>query len=262
MLRAHIAYCRIQFLRGEAAAALQPLATQGNPGLLFAAPISYADAMPLEVSALHCNRAGRTVLHGVGFSLADGGAMVLRGPNGVGKSTLLRALAGLLPADGSIRLDGRRLDRDAAAEVVAYAGHLDAVKPQLTVAGNLGFWAALGGGTPGAALQAFELAAIADRPAYLCSAGQKRRLGLARLLLAPRRLWLLDEPTVALDTTAEATLTAAIDRHRAAGGMAIIATHAPLTLAPPAATLTLTPPAAATSGPALSGNPFLTGPWS
>lgn len=228
--------------------------------------------MPLDISALCCTRAGRPVLRNVGISVADGGALVLRGPNGVGKSTLLRALAGLLPAEGRILLDGRRLDRDMAAEAVAYAGHLDAVKPQLTVAGNLGFWAALAGGDPAAALRAFGLDAIADRPAHLCSAGQKRRLGLARLLLAPRRLWLLDEPTVALDAGAEAALTAAIDRHRAAGGMAIIATHTPLTLSPAADTLALDAPAsragaaspdadaAAASGTGPS-DPFLAGRW-
>lgn len=230
--------------------------TLPGPGL-----IGYAEAMPLEISALHCTRAGRPVLRDIGFALADGEALVLRGPNGVGKSTLLRALAGLVPSSGTRRLDGQPLDRDRAAETVAYAGHLDAVKPQLTVAGNLGFWAALGGGSggePGPALAAFGLDAIADRPAHLCSAGQKRRLGLARLLLAPRRLWLLDEPTVALDTDAEAALTGAIDRHCAAGGMAIVATHAALTLAAPTRTLTLAPPPAAA---AAAADPFLAGQW-
>ena len=189
--------------------------------------------MGLGVTDLSCTRGGRPVLHRLGLALADGEALLLRGPNGAGKSTLLRALAGLLPASGRIELDGRAADRDALAEAVGYAGHLDAVKPQLTVAENL---ALLGrrssAATPPPALDGFDLAGIADRPAHLLSAGQKRRLGLARLLLAPRRLWLLDEPTVALDAAAEARLLARRRRATlAAGGLAVIATHAPLALA-------------------------------
>ena len=102
--------------------------------------------MALSVADLACTRAGRPVLAGLGFELAAGEALLLRGPNGAGKSTLLRALAGLLPATGRIELDGQPLDADTAPERVAYAGHLDAIKPQLTVAENLGFWSALLGG--------------------------------------------------------------------------------------------------------------------
>jgi heme exporter protein A len=211
--------------------------------------------MGLSVSDLTCIRGGRTVIRGLGFQLADGEALAVRGPNGAGKSTLLRALAGLLPAAGSIVLDGadRREDPDAHAERVAYAGHLDAVKPQLTVGENLAFWAALYGGGADAALAGFGLAAIAERPAHLCSAGQKRRLGLARLLLAPRRLWLLDEPTVALDAESTARLMQAVRRHCADGGLAVIATHAALDLAP-ARELVLAPEAGA-------ADPFLAGTW-
>ncbi len=214
--------------------------------------------MGLTVTDLSCNRGGRLVLHDLGFSLADGETLILRGPNGAGKSTLLRALAGLLPARGRVEIDGRPADRDARAEQVAYAGHLDAIKPQLTVAENLGFWAALLGGDAAAGLAAFDLAAIADRPAHLCSAGQKRRLGLARLLLARRRLWLLDEPTVALDAAAVARLLQAVRGHCAAGGLAVIATHGPLDLGP-ASELALSPEAAARAGAA--ADPFLAGPW-
>jgi heme exporter protein A len=184
----------------------------------------------------------------------------LRGPNGVGKSTLLRVLAGLLPADsGRIALDGVALadDREGWSERLAYAGHLDAIKPQLTVAENLAFWAALfgtGGAAIGRALEAFGLGAIADRPAQVCSAGQKRRLGLARLLVAERRLWLLDEPTVSLDREATARFAALVGSHCAGGGLALIATHVDLGLAE-ARTLTLEPPRAA----ARSGDPFLAG---
>jgi heme exporter protein A len=215
--------------------------------------------MGLAVTDLACRRAGRRVLAGVSFELAAGPALALRGPNGAGKSTLLRALAGLLPlAAGVVTLDGLSLgaDADAWADRVAYAGHLDAIKPQLTLAENLGFWAALFGARPGAvaaALAAADLAALADRPAYACSAGQKRRLGLARLLLAPRRLWLLDEPTVSLDAAATARFAAQVREHCAAGGMAIVATHVDLGLAG-AGELPLAAPIAAVADAA---DPFL-----
>jgi heme exporter protein A len=172
------------------------------------------------------------VIRDLSFELADGEVLALRGPNGAGKSTLLRALAGLLLAAGRVALDGRALgdDPDAHAERVAYAGHLDAVKPQLTVAENLAFWAALYGGDPAAALAAWGLGGM----------------------LAPRRLWLLDEPTVALDADAVARLVEAVRRHRAGGGLAVIATHAPLGL--PARELALAPEGGHV-------DPFLTGAW-
>lgn len=211
--------------------------------------------MGLSVTDLSCTRGGRLVLDSLSFGLDDGETLLVRGPNGAGKSTLLRALAGLLPAAGRIVLDGRPTDRDALSEAVAYAGHLDAVKPQLTVAENLAHWAAVFGGDPAPALAALGLAPLADRPAQLCSAGQKRRLGLARLLVAPRRLWLLDEPTVSLDAEAAERLLAAVRAHAAGGGLTIVATHAALDL-PGARTLTL-----AAESRALAADPFLAGPW-
>ncbi len=215
--------------------------------------------MGLTVSDLACRRAGRRVLAGVGFDLAPGATLILRGPNGAGKSTLLRALAGLLPIEaGAVALDGLALgaDPDAWAERIAYAGHLDAIKPQLTVAENLGFWAALFGakrGAVAAALAGSDLAPLADRPAYACSAGQKRRLGLARLLLAPRRLWLLDEPTVSLDVEATGRFADQVRGHCAGGGLALIATHVDLGLVG-AREIHLAPPA-----PAATADPFLVG---
>jgi heme exporter protein A len=186
--------------------------------------------MGLTVSELECVRGGRTVFRDLGFSLEDGQALIVRGPNGAGKTTLLRALAGLLPSRGTILLDGAD-DPDLRSDAVAYVGHLDAVKPQLTVTENLAFWADLLDGDADDALAHFELEPIADLPAQFCSAGQKRRVGLARLLLAPRRLWLLDEPTVSLDASAERLLVAAIERQLAAGGCVLIATHAPIGIA-------------------------------
>ncbi len=219
--------------------------------------------MGLSVENLSCARAGRPVLRNLSFEIAAGAAMLLRGPNGAGKSTLLRALAGLSPAQGRVALDG--LDRanapDLYAERIAYAGHLDAIKPQLTVAENLGFWAALfGGGGVTRALDAFDLGPIADRPAHVCSAGQKRRLGLARLLVCERRLWLLDEPTVGLDAEARARFAAAVRAHCAGDGIALIATHVDLGLGA-APELALAPVTADDTGAAEGSDPFLAGSW-
>ena len=184
----------------------------------------------LNVRDLSCNRGGRAVLAGLGFSLGSGQALLLRGPNGVGKSTLLRALAGLVPCKGDVRLGTIALGDSVWAEQVVYAGHLDAIKPQLSVAENLRFWAGVFGGDADATLDAFDLAPLAGRLAGDCSAGQKRRIGLARLVLAKRRLWLLDEPTTALDTNATALLAKHIEAHCAGGGIAVIATHTNLPL--------------------------------
>ena len=215
--------------------------------------------MGLIVSDLSCVRGGRRVLAGVGFALVAGETLILRGPNGAGKSTLLRALAGLLPASGTIALDGRPLDADGLAEAVTYVGHLDAVKPQLTVRENLRFWAGLAGGTVEAAVAGFDLAALADQPGRLCSAGQKRRLALARLLVAPRRVWLLDEPTVSLDAAAGGRFFAAVRDHATCGGLAVIATHVALDL-DRCRTLDLAPRQAADPS-AAADDPFLAGSW-
>lgn len=219
--------------------------------------------MALSVTNLVCERAGRPVIDALSFALAPGSALLLRGLNGAGKSTLLRALAGLLPlAGGGATLDGVSLadDPDDWTERIAFAGHLDAIKPQLTAGENLAFWAALFGAPPGAvgaALAAMGLSLLADRPAAALSAGQKRRLGLARLALVPRRLWLLDEPTVSLDADAVSRLAALVRAHCAGGGMAVIATHLALGL-DGAAELRLHP--AAQGARDSHADPFLAGP--
>lgn len=188
----------------------------------------------LSVRDLACARGGVVVLAGVSFDLPPGGALVVTGPNGSGKTTLLRTLAGLQPpAAGHLQ---------APAEGVAYAAHADALKPALTAAANLRFWAALygAGGDVAAALAAMDLSALAGRAAGHLSAGQKRRLGLARLMVAGRAVWVMDEPTAALDTASAARVAAMVEGHRARGGAVVAATHLPLGLAG-AATLDLGP---------------------
>ncbi len=196
---------------------------------------------------LACIRGERSVFAGVGFAIAPGGVLLLRGPNGSGKSSLLRLLAGLLaPAAGTITWHGAPVadDPEAHHARLRYVGHLDAVKPVLTVAENLTFWAGLLGSPDGAtdaakrALDRLGIDHLADVPAQLLSAGQRRRLGLARLVAAPAPLWLLDEPTVTLDGASVAIVETMIAEHRAAGGLAIVASHGGLA-APDAATLDL-----------------------
>ena len=197
--------------------------------------------MRLIASALTAVRGGRTVFADLSFSLGAGELLAVTGPNGAGKSTLLRLIAGLLrPAAGSVRLEPAD-DTDIGVRC-HYLGHLDALKPGLTVRQNLAFWARMwGGGDTDGALAAVALGPLGDLHVAVLSAGQKRRVALARLLVAPRPLWLLDEPATALDATAEAGLGRLIADHLASGGMAIAATHRDLPLRP-TATLTLGAP--------------------
>ncbi len=189
--------------------------------------------MVIAVRNLSVARGGVTVLAGLGFAVERGQALILRGPNGAGKTTLLRTLAGLqAPVSGEI---------DRAPETVAYAAHADGLKSTLSVAENLTFWAAIYGGPPiESALAALDLQPLVRRRAGELSAGQKRRLGLARLLVTGRPLWLLDEPTVSLDAGSVARFAGVLRHHLAGGGGAIIATHADLGL-PEAAVLDLGP---------------------
>ncbi|SHK75298.1 heme exporter protein A [Roseovarius marisflavi] len=179
--------------------------------------------MGLSVSDLSVARGGIRVLEGLSFALAPGQALVLRGPNGIGKTTLLRTIAGLQPpVSGEV---------DAPADSLVYAGHADGIKATLTVRENLGFWAqAFGNSDISQAMEAFQLTPLGERPAGALSAGQKRRLGLARLLVTGREIWVLDEPTVSLDVEAVAMFAAAVRAHLAGGGLAVIATHIDLGL--------------------------------
>ncbi|MBI2719966.1 MAG: heme ABC exporter ATP-binding protein CcmA [Rhizobiales bacterium] len=182
---------------------------------------------------LVCERGGRTVFHDVSFMVNRHELLQLTGPNGSGKSSLLRMIAGLNdPAAGTLNLDGGHADLTIGQQAHLIA-HQEAVKLALTVAENLAFWAGfLGGGDVGNALAALDLTRLAHYPAGLLSAGQKRRLSLARLVLVPRLLWLLDEPTVGLDTASQQRLAGMMTEHLAKGGMIIAATHVALGLEP------------------------------
>ncbi|WP_456305707.1 heme ABC exporter ATP-binding protein CcmA [Falsiroseomonas tokyonensis] len=187
----------------------------------------------LEARDLACWRGDRAIFAGLSFQLEAGGALLLLGANGAGKSSLLRLLAGLIPpAEGALLWDGADAlaDRVAHAARLRYLSHQDALKPSLTARENLLFYSRLWGGDVAGALEAVDLTDLAELPARILSSGQKRRLALARLALAPARLWLLDEPTVGLDAASVARLGGLLAAHRAAGGAVIAATHLPLPL--------------------------------
>ncbi len=209
-----------------------------------------------EGHGLTCVRGERLVFSGLDFSLPAGGALVLVGPNGAGKSSLLRMMAGLLrPAAGRLSWtdkntttdttpegapddrDGHNVfdDLDGHAGHLHYVGHHDAVKPVLTVLENVRFWAGVRGGDVDdknltAALKAFDISRLADVPGRFLSAGQKRRVNLARIIAAPAPLWLLDEPTTALDRASIGLLDGAIAAHRKGGGAVVLSTHADINL--------------------------------
>ncbi len=220
--------------------------------------------MRLTATGLSAVRGGRPVFADLSFSLGGGELLAVTGPNGAGKSTLLRLVAGLLrPAAGTVALEdadpthhaspsashgppsperGWSVPDTSIGENAHYLGHLDALKPGLTVRQNLDFWRKLwGGGDIDAALDAVGLEPLGDLHVSVLSAGQKRRVALARLLVARRPLWLLDEPATALDAAAEAGLGRLIAGHLAGGGMAIAATHRDLPVKP-TATLALGAP--------------------
>ncbi len=183
-------------------------------------------------AGLACRRGGRTVFATLGFSVSNGAGLVLRGANGSGKSTLLRLMAGLAVASaGALQWNGTPVaeDPEAHGTRLRYVGHLDAMKPAMSLRENLAFAAGMWGDARATrtdvALNAFGLGKLGDMPARVLSAGQRHRLALARLLMVPAPLWLLDEPSNALDDAGIAALTSVIADHRARGGMVIVAAH-------------------------------------
>lgn len=179
--------------------------------------------MTLHADNVTLARGGVPVLTGLSITLPSGTALIVRGPNGAGKTTLLRTIAGL---------QGCLMGQITGAEdQIAYAGHADGLKAMLSVRENLEFWASVFGQNGiKAALDAYSLHPLSDRLAGTLSAGQKRRLGLARLLVTGRPIWVLDEPTVSLDTDATAMFVDAVRAHLTQGGSALIATHIDLEL--------------------------------
>ncbi len=197
----------------------------------------------IDAVGLSCRRGERLLFEGVEFTVVPGELLLLRGPNGVGKTTLLSALAGLVrPEAGSIAIKGRG-EEDRPGDDLHLMGHQPAIKARLTAAENLNFWADLFGGDRklvAPALERVGLKHVADLEAGHFSAGQTRRLGLARLLVADRPIWLLDEPTAALDGEGEQLVIALLDAHLKRGGIAVAATHHDIHLPPPANIRTLT----------------------
>ena len=189
--------------------------------------------MRLSATDLACRRGGREVFAGVSFSVAGGESLTIRGRNGAGKSSLLRMTVGLVRiAGGRLALEGGDPEL-TIGEQAHYLGHLDALKPSLSVEENLRFWSDFLGAAAvdlGEPLRAVGLDALADLPAAYLSAGQRRRLSIARLLAVKRPLWLLDEPTSTLDAAAQTKLGEIMRAHLAGGGIMLAATHSPLQL--------------------------------
>jgi heme exporter protein A len=194
--------------------------------------------MRLVAEGLSATRGEDLIFQDISFEIAGGEALVVKGPNGSGKSTLLRVLAGLLPAEsGTAKLVAAAHPVDRVGEAAHYLGHRNAMKRELTVDENLAFWKAFFSDFAGGegmdvdeAVESVGLGDIAHLPFGYLSAGQQRRMAMAKLLVAWRPVWILDEPTAALDAAAEAMFAGLVTTHLTRGGIAIAATHQPLGL--------------------------------
>lgn len=194
--------------------------------------------MRLVAEGLSAKRGEDLIFQDISFEIPRGEALVVKGPNGSGKSTLLRVLAGLLPAEtGTAKLVAAAQPVERLGEACHYLGHRNAMKRELTVDENLVFWKAFFGDFSGGtgisvdeAVESVGLGGIVHLPFGYLSAGQQRRMAMAKLLVAWRPVWILDEPTAALDASAEAMFAGLVTTHLARGGIAIAATHQPLGL--------------------------------
>ncbi|TNE59947.1 MAG: heme ABC exporter ATP-binding protein CcmA [Alphaproteobacteria bacterium] len=190
----------------------------------------------LSGEGLTCLRGGRVVLQDLSFEAIAGRPLVVTGPNGAGKSTLLRLVAGLVSYQAGTLLfagaDGAPVSDESNGYLMHYLGHQDAVKPALTVVENLTYWQRLYGArvSVGEALGQLGITFLADVPGQFLSAGQKRRVNLARLLVSHRPLWVLDEPTASLDQEGAEIVRGLIQRHSAEGGLTLVTTHLDLGL--------------------------------
>ncbi len=189
------------------------------------------ECIGLAAHDISCQRGERVLFRDLSFVVQPGEGLLVTGPNGAGKTSLLRQIAGLLPLTaGRLSLEGAKPDAELP-ELCHYVGHLNGIKTSFTVRENLAFWADFLGENDGSvlrALGAFGLTPLADFPAGLLSAGQKRKVALSRLYAAPRPIWLLDEPQVSLDAPSLKLLEAAIKDHLEAGGIAMVASHTAL----------------------------------
>ena len=211
-----------------------------SPALPLSTLQSFSSLGDFTGQGLACRRGEKLIFRGLDFTLPPGGALVLIGPNGSGKSSLLRLMAGLTPREaGALAWNGTDIREDPGAHRVRlhFIGHSDALKPVLSAGESLAFWAKMRGqvfGNIGAAIEPalarFGLGNAASLPCRYLSAGQRRRLALARLIAAPAELWLLDEPLTSLDSEAAVQLLAVIAEHRAQGGRIVLSTHAPIDL--------------------------------
>ncbi len=188
--------------------------------------------MELIIENLACKRGGRHVFEGLSFSVQSGQGVLIKGPNGAGKTSLLKTLAGFIPASaGNIILK----DGDPELEIYQqshYVGHLNGIKHGFSVYDNVAFYASYFGHSNSEnviqALNDFHLAELQNIPSEILSAGQKRRLGLTRLIVAFRPIWILDEPTVSLDHNSQEILAQLVAKHVTKGGIVIASTHIPL----------------------------------
>jgi heme exporter protein A len=183
----------------------------------------------IEASNLTLVRGGRALFRGLSFRVEAGRMLAVEGANGAGKTSLLRLVAGFLaPGSGTIRV-GEADDAEERGKRIGWLGHHDAVKPQMSVAENLSFFSSLYGGAGVAqALETVGLARLADVPGQYLSAGQRKRVALARLIVGARPVWLMDEPLASLDAAGKAVAAALVAAHCAKGGIAVVATHEPL----------------------------------